>query len=298
MRPDLSAGGSSDAAASFEPLRPLLVRIAYRMLGSVAEAEDIVQDAYLRWHETDRGRVRDAAAFLSKVVTRLCLDHLKSARIKRESYVGQWLPEPFVETTEPNAPDSDDLSVALMLSLERLSPLERAAFLLHDVFGLPFAEIAETLGRDVAACRKLATRAREHVRAERPRFRVAQDEGRRIADAFLAASRSGDLSALRSLLAADVVAYTDGGGIRPAALQPIVGQDAVAQFFAGIAEMTGFMQPPVLHRGTINALPGYVTLEQDRIPQTTALEIRDGRITAIYIVRNPEKLRHLAVLAP
>jgi RNA polymerase sigma-70 factor (ECF subfamily) len=159
------------------------------MLGSVAEAEDIVQDAYPRWHETDRGKVRAAAASLSKVVTRLRLDHLRSARTKRESYVGQWLPEPFVETAELEAPDGDDLSVALLLSLERLSPLERAAFLLHDVFGLHFIEIAETLARGVAACRKLATRAREHVRAERPRCRVAQDKGRRIADAFHAASQ-------------------------------------------------------------------------------------------------------------
>jgi len=282
-------------ADQFQPLRPGLIRLAYRMLGSMAEAEDVVQDAYIRWHQTDRSAIRQPAAFLSRTVTRLCLDILKSARRRRETYVGPWLPEPVLE---PDAEEAgEDLSLTLMMALERLSPLERAAFLLHDVFGLGFDEVAATLDREPAACRQLAARARRNVRAARPRYAVAPDEGRRMADAFATASRSGDLTALRRLLSDEVVAYTDGGGTRNAALNPLFGFRRVSGLFMGIARKTDFRMPPVLYRGLINGLPGFVTLEQDGLPQTTALEIRDGRIVGIYVVRNPEKLRHLAALA-
>src|SRR5215510_1550052 len=159
----------ADAAASFDPLRLRLTRIAYRMLGSVADAEDVVQDAFLRWLDTDRALVREPEAYLRRVVTRLCLDQLKSARHQRETYVGPWLPEPVVEAAED---DVDDVTLPLMMALERLSPLERAAFLLHDVFGVSFEEVAETIGREPAACRQLASRARTHVRAARPRFHM------------------------------------------------------------------------------------------------------------------------------
>ncbi|WP_445501161.1 sigma-70 family RNA polymerase sigma factor [Microvirga sp. G4-2] len=286
-----------DAAADrFQPLRPGLIRLAYRMLGSMAEAEDVVQEAYIRWHQTDPSTIREPGAFLSKIVTRLCLDILKSARVRRETYIGPWLPEPVLEP-ETEAETGEDLSLTLMLALERLSPLERAAFLLHDVFGLGFDEVAATLDREPAACRQLAARARKNVRAARPRYAVAQEEGRRMAEAFFAASRSGDLTTLRTLLAENVVAYTDGGGIRNAALNPLSGFRRVSSLFLGVARKSSFQAPPILYKGLINGLPGFVTLEQDGLPQTTALDIQDGRIVGIYVVRNPEKLRHLSVLA-
>ncbi|MEZ0169041.1 sigma-70 family RNA polymerase sigma factor [Microvirga sp. TS319] len=286
----------ADAADQFEPLRPGLIRHAYRMLGSVAEAEDVVQEAFIRWHQTDRSVVREPAAFLSRTVTRLCLDVLKSARVRRETYVGPWLPEPVLEPSFEEE-QAEDLSLTLMLALERLSPLERAAFLLHDVFGMGFDEIALTLNREPAACRQLAARARKNVQAARPRYTIARDEGERMTDAFFAASRSGDLTALRNILADNVVAYSDGGGIRSAALNPLFGFRRVSGLFVGVAKKSLFQTPPVLYRGLINGLPGYVTLEQDGLPQTTALDIRDGRIVGIYLVRNPEKLRHLSALA-
>lgn len=285
-----------DAADRFQPLRPGLVRLAYRMLGSIAEAEDVVQEAYIRWHQTDRTMIREPGAFLSKTVTRLCLDILKSARVKRETYIGPWLPEPVLDT-DGEDDRAEDLSLTLMMALERLSPLERAAFLLHDVFGLGFDEVAATLERDPAACRQLAARARKNVRAERPRYAIDPEEGERMTDAFFAASRSGDLSGLRNLLAENVVSYTDGGGIRNAALNPLFGFRRVAGLFMGVARKSGGQLPPVLYKGLINGLPGFVTLEEDGVVQTTALDIEDGHIIGVYIVRNPEKLRHLADLA-
>ncbi|QDL96121.1 sigma-70 family RNA polymerase sigma factor [Rhodopseudomonas palustris] len=283
--------GSHDAAANFAPLRPRLLRVAYRMLGSLSEAEDVVQDAYLRWHRTDRGEVRDPAGFLTRVVTRLCLDVLKSARNRRESYVGPWLPEPIL--TPEFEPDGDDITLTLMLALERLSPLERAAFLLHDVFGVGFDEIAATLDRDAAACRQLAARARAHVRSERPRFPVSAEQGRAIAAAFFQASRSGDLAALTSLLAGEAVFVSDGGGKRPAAINPVRGADRVARLLAGIARKVGAGASALLAVQSIDGLPGFVSCEPDGLLQTTALEIVGGRIVAIYVVRNPDKLRRL-----
>jgi RNA polymerase sigma-70 factor (ECF subfamily) len=280
-----------DAAGTFDPLRPGLTRIAYRMLGSVADAEDVVQDAFLRWVATARGDVREPAAFLRRIVTRLCLDVIKSARHRRETYVGTWLPEPIMESEARL--DEDEVTLPLMMALERLTPLERAAFLLHDVFGVPFDEIAETIGREPAACRQLASRARTHVRAERPRFRISRERGLEMAEAFFAASRRGDLEALRSLLAEDVTVYSDGGGKRPAATAPIVGIDDVLEVHASLARIFERHMSRVVRYGLIDGLPGFVTVEDDTW-QTTALEVRDGRIVAIYVVRNPDKLRHLA----
>ncbi|MCB5424932.1 sigma-70 family RNA polymerase sigma factor [Altererythrobacter sp. CC-YST694] len=281
------------AAAAFEQHRPMLLRVAYRMLGSMADAEDMVQEAWLRWARAERDAVEVPAAFLRRVVTRLCLDQLNSARARREEYSGPWLPEPVLDE-EPE----DDVTLPLMLALERLSPLERAAFLLHDVFGESFESIAGSLGRDAAACRQLATRARRNVQAERARFPVQRDEGRRIAEAFFAASRSGNTAALSSLLADQVSFYADGGGKRPAVARVLRGCDIVSRALAAIARLTGLRptgQPEarVIQYGFINGLPGFVTQESDGEIQTTALLVEQGRIRAIYVMRNPDKLQGL-----
>jgi RNA polymerase sigma-70 factor (ECF subfamily) len=278
------------AAATFDPLRPRLIRIAYRMLGSVADAEDMVQEAFLRWLDADRDAVREPEAFLRRVVTRLCLDHLKSARHRRETYIGPWLPEPVVEAADD---EIDDFTLPLMMALERLSPLERAAFLLHDVFGVSFEEIAETIAREPAACRQLAARARDHVSAARPRFHMPKKRGLEIAAAFFAASRSGDMQQLQSLLAEDITVYADGGGKTPAAMQPIVGFDAVMQFQASLARFFAGKMSRLLQYHFINGLPGFVTIEHEDTLQTTALQIEDNKIVAIYVMRNPDKLRHV-----
>jgi len=277
--------------SSFSRLRPRLIRLAYRMLGSVADAEDVVQDAYLRWLATDRDMVRQPAAFLRTIVTRLCLNELKSARRRRETYIGPWLPEPMVDTREPDA--TDDITLPLMLALERLSPLERAAFLLHDVFGSSFADVAAAINRDPAACRKLASRARTQIHAARPRFPVTREHGLEIAAAFFAASRNGDLERLRSLLADDVVACADGGGKVPASLRPLVGIHEVMDRHAQMAREFAESPSLLVRYAVIDGVPGFITIEAGGIIQTTALQIDQERITAIYVTRNPEKLRHL-----
>lgn len=281
-----------DSTQIFETHRPRLVRLAYRMLGSVAEAEDVVQDAWLRWQQADRTTVETPAAFLSRIVTRLCLDVMKSARSRRETYVGSWLPEPMIE--EPDDMDQDDLTLTLMLALERLSPLERAAFLLHDVFGVPLDEVAVTVEREPAAVRQLAARARKHVQESRPRYTVARDEGSRIAEAFFTASRSGDTNALRAILAQNVVIRSDGGGKVHAFINPILGLERVLRAYRGLSRKLASRPSRDLFRPMqINGLPGYVSFERDDIFQTTAFAIEDGKITEIYITRNPEKLRHI-----
>lgn len=286
-----AAAGHEDAAASFDPLRPKLMRVAYRMLGSVADAEDMVQEAFIRWMATDRGAVREPEAFLRRTVTRLCLDQLKSARRQRETYIGPWLPDPVLE--EEAQEDEEDVTLPLMLALERLSPLERAAFLLHDVFGLAFEEVASTIGRDATACRQLAARARSHVREARPRFQVDRQRGLELAEAFFTASRNGDMKALGAMLAADVSVHSDGGGKRPAAMRPIVGYDAVMKIHQALAAIFRKHRSTFVRAGFVNGLPGFITREADGEIQTTALDIEDGKIAAIYVVRNPDKLRHL-----
>jgi RNA polymerase sigma-70 factor, ECF subfamily len=279
---------SGDAAADFAPLRPMLVRVAYRMLGSVADAEDMVQEAFLRWMRADRSEVREPEAFLRRTVMHLCLDQLKSAQRRRETYIGPWLPDPVVEEE-----DGEDVTLPLMLALERLSPLERAAFLLHDVFGLRFEEVAQTIQRDPATCRQLAVRARDHVRQSRPRFQVEKQRGLALAEAFFAASRSGDMKALGAMLAADVSLHADGGGRRPAATEPVLGFDAVMKLRELLASLFPKDFSKLVRVGFVNGLPGFVTRETDGEFSTTALDIEDGRVEAIYIVRNPDKLKHL-----
>jgi RNA polymerase sigma factor (sigma-70 family) len=287
-----------EATGVFEAHRARLTGLAYRMLGSASEAEDIVQDAWLRWQRIDLGEVREPAAFLTRTVTRLCLDAMKSARSRRETYVGSWLPEPIVEP-EDDTPRLDELTLTLMLALEQLSPLERAAFLLHDVFDVALDEVATTLGRDAAAVRQLAVRARKHVRAARPHYPVECADGDRIARAFFTASSSGDLAALQAMLAQSVIVQADGGGKVTAFLNPIVGLERVLRLF-GDLHRKFIARPAWLVAPTwIDGLPGYISRERDGVLQTTALAIEDGRITGIYITRNPDKLRRVAeALAP
>ncbi len=275
----------------FEQHRQFLIGVAYRMLGSLAEAEDIVQDAYLRWTASDRSAVDHPRAYLARIVSRLCLDRMKSAASRREQYVGTWLPEPVI--APPTEPLADDISVALLLTLERLSPLERAAFLLHDVFDLDYAEIAETLGRTEAACRQLAARAREHVRDERPRFDATPESRARLTDAFQAAMVQGDLEGIARLLADDAVFYTDGGGKRLAALNPIYGKDKILRFLVGAAKKGGLLHPAEIERVQINGMPGFVFRREEGV-ETLSLDIANDRIVALYGIRNPDKLRHLS----
>lgn len=284
-------------ATDVEPHRRHLTGLAYRMLGSVSEAQDIVQEAFLRWHEADRAGVENPRAFLATTVTRLCLDQLKSARARRETYVGPWLPEPVVDadalTPEDAAEFAQDLSVAFLLALERLSPLERAAFLLHDVFDAEFAEVGKMLGRSEEACRQLAARARRHVRQERRRFAAPPEAVARLFACFEAAVQSGDLARLAGMLTEDAVLLSDGGGKVPAALNPILGAGRVARFILGVARKLGGFSLADARPASINGLPGLVLRPREGELRTAAFEIDGDRIAAIYLVANPEKLRHL-----
>jgi RNA polymerase sigma-70 factor (ECF subfamily) len=282
---------SDERLADFEVERSRLLRLGYRMLGSFSEAEDIVQEAWLRWAGTAES-VDTPAAYLTRVITRLCLDQLKSARVRRETYVGAWLPEPLMGTSEAEEAIADDVTMTLMLAMERLSPLERAAFLLHDVFDVPLADVATTLGREPAAVRQLASRARKHVQHARPRFMLEAAEANRIAHAFFAAARDGDATALSEMLADDVTIHADGGGKVIAFRNVIRGIERVLRLF--VAQRRKQAAPPkLLQTATIDGLPGFVSIDRGNVLQTTALDIRDGRIAAIYIVRNPDKLRHV-----
>lgn len=279
-------------ATEFEPYRTFLSGLAYRMLASVAEAEDVVQDAFLLWREVDRAVIAAPRAYLARVVSRLCLDRLKSARNQREQYVGTWLPEPVVAA--PAQTLADDLSVALLLALERLSPLERAAFLLHDVFDMDYDAVAAAIDHSEAACRQLAARARAHVRQDRPRYPADDTRARELANAFVAAAATGDVHGLAQLLADDAVVYSDGGGIRPAALNPIVGKDKVVRFYKGLhTKGGGAFTARAVAATTLNGLPGFVFHTAEGT-ETLAIEIGAGGIVALYHVRNPDKLRHLS----
>ena len=292
---------SSNRPHDNDPLAPhrgRLLGLAYRMLGSRSDAEDVVQDAYLRFAGAQD--VHNAEAFLVTVVTRLCLNRLKSARAQREVYVGPWLPEPVFDADGLSADTAtelaDDLSFALLLALDRLSPLERAAFLLHDVFDTPFPEIAAMLDRTEAACRQLASRARRAVRDDRPAPAKAPDNHARLLQAFGEAVASGDVAQLAELLRADAVALTDGGGRKTAARNPIIGADKIARFFIGIAAKNAghdIRVEPAMINGAFGALL-YLDGELDH---TMSMAIDGEKIAAIYIVRNPDKLRHLPAAA-
>ena len=282
------------AIALFEAERPRLQRLAYRMLGSVAEAEDAVQDAWLRWRKVDAETLDDPRAWLVTATTRLCIDRLRAARVRREAYIGPWLPDPLIEdiATDP-VERAEDVSVAFLLALERLSPLERAVFLLHDVFDQDYGAVAKTLDRSEAACRQLAARARGHLRQARPRFDASQEDVARLAGAFMDAARRGDFAALSELLAEDAVLISDGGGKRPAALRPVVGREDIMALIKGLA-WRGHWPPGVRVRlARINGYLGAI-LEDEAGLTTVAFEpSADGRLGAIYLLRNPDKLGHV-----
>jgi RNA polymerase sigma-70 factor (ECF subfamily) len=287
--------------AAHADLRPLLFSIAYRMLGSVVEAEDMVQEAYVRYQRAggDQAEVEDPKSYLCAVVTRLCIDHLRSARVRRESYVGPWMPEPLL--TEAAVPDgarivedADSISMAFLLVLERLKPVERAVFLLHDVFDYGYGEVAEIVGRSEDNCRQLAVRARRHVREERRRAETSADRRRALADRFFDAVHDGDLDGLVELLAEDVAVIGDHGGVSPAWPRPILGRDRVVPLLAGLGRQTQ-AAGLTMRRTEINGAPGALVVDTGgAVFYAVVLDVAPGGvIEAVRTVRNPAKLAHL-----
>lgn len=275
----------------FVSLRPMLFGVAYRMLGSVADAEDVVQDAFLKWQSAARDDVNNAEAFLTTVVVRTSLDLLRSARVRRETYVGPWLPEPLlVSEDEPAqaAELADSLSMAFLVLLEELSPAERAAFLLRDVFGYGYSDIARMLDREEPACRQLVTRAKRHVDARRQRFDADAGTAARLTQEFLLACGTGDVDGLIALMSPDVTIWSDGGGYAKAARRPVVGADKCARFLAGIAKSVA--EDAAIDTCRINAQPGVVIREAGRTTTAMVLDIAGGQIVGVRLVVNPEKL--------
>lgn len=274
--------------------KPRLLRLAYRHLGSVADAEDVVQEAWLRFDSARE--VRQAAGLLSTIVTRLCLDRMKSARARRETYVGEWLPEPVTDASfeaEDNA--ALDISFAVMRALERLSPAERAAYFLHDLWDLPFEEVAHTLSRSPAACRKLASRARAGLAEARQRFQPSREEVDRLVAAFRISVDEGDPARLKNLLAEDAELVSDGGGKVLAALRTIRGADAVGRFLVGIGQKTSHAGHIAVRHAPINGQPGLLVTIDGRLDQTLVFDLDAVRkIKSVYMVRNPDKLARLA----
>jgi RNA polymerase sigma-70 factor (ECF subfamily) len=284
----------------FEELRPLLFAIAYRILGSVAEAEDAVQETWLRYESTPT-QPTSTKAFLSAIVTRISIDVLRSARVRRENYVGEWFPEPLLtdpyEDPERSAELADSVSMAALLLLERLSPLERAVFVLRDVFGFSFPEVASAVGRSEAACRQLASRARRHMEAGRPRFEADRRERAELAARFFDALADGDVGGLRELLAADVQMLGDGGGKAPGLARSVIGADKVARVLASYFPMLIRIGARV-EPHEVNGQPGAVLRDRDgNVGGTLTLDVLDGRIQTIRSVANPDKLGHLGPVA-
>ncbi len=315
MSPD-PAGPDAPAGEVFRRLRPLVFAIAYRMLGSVSAAEDVVQEAFLRYHRSasqDGTTIRSAKAYLSAVTTRLCIDELRSARARRESYPGAWLPEPVLTGAAARtggdfpagpAPDpaeaaeqADSLSMAFLLLLEQLSPVERAVFLLHDVFSFGYDEVAGIVGKSEANCRQLAARARKHIAEGRPRFEASRGKREELAAGFFRAVRDGDLDALVGMLAADAVVYGDSGGQRPSWPRPITGRERAARLLAGLGGIIRDLGLEV--RPTeINGQPGGLCLDPEgRIVSIFVLDIAGGQVLTVRSIINQDKLRHLGPLA-
>lgn len=280
------------AAAEFQQLRPRLVGVAYGLLGTLAEAEDVVQESWIRLQRSDVEAVDDLTGWLVTTTSRIALDMLRSARARREEYVGPWLPEPVETALDPadSVSLADAVSWAMLVVLETLSPAERTAFVLHDVFGLTFEEIGPALGRSPAACRKLASRARGHVQERQPRFDVDPRGHREVVDAFGRATASGDLEGLLGLLDPDAVLTSDGGGVAHALPGPIHGALEIAQFFAGI----GARQPGLAMRSSaVNATPALLIFHQGQVGSVLVLGIRQDRVATIDAIRNPHKFNGL-----
>jgi RNA polymerase sigma-70 factor (TIGR02957 family) len=287
----------------FDELRPPAFAIAYRMLGSVTEAEDVVQEGFLRLHRAREGgeRIASPRAYLSTVVSRLSLDHLRSARVRRETYVGEWLPEPLVASAADDparkAEMADSLSLAFLVLLESLSPEQRAAYLLHDVFDEPYDRIAEIVGTSEQNARQLATRARRHVEERRPRFEATREQREELATRFFAAAEEGDLQGLEQLLAHDVVLHADGGGKAPALARAIHGRVRAARtLIAGLRALTRF--GITTRREEVNGQPGALFFDREsRLIAVMSLDIAEGQIQSVSSINNPDKLRHLGPLA-
>ncbi|TDE43071.1 RNA polymerase sigma-70 factor [Nonomuraea mesophila] len=292
--------------STFEEHRSLLVAVAYRILGSVADAEDVVQEAWLRWSGVDEAGVGDAKAYLVRVTSRLAIDRLRWAKSRRESYIGPWLPEPI--STAPDAAEHAELAesveLALLVVLETLSPLERAVFVLREAFDLPFAEIAEIIARSEPATRQLARRAREHVREKRPRFDVDREQRRRMTERFVNAAAEGDLDTLIAMFADEITMVTDGGGKARAALRTITGAQNVGRFLLSIgrpANLARFLTSVGLSQGedislgmaVLNNAPAIMISGAGRVVSVISLEVRDGKISTVYLMANPDKIAHL-----
>lgn len=287
MSPDASAR----ATEVFEAERARLAALAYRMLGTPDDADDVVQDAWLRWEATDRGSIDTPAAWLTTVTTRIAIDRLRSARRRREVYVGPWLPEPLpVGEDDPytSVATSESLTLGFLTVLERLAPVERAVFLLHDVFGYPFTEVAAVVDRSEPATRQIAKRARDRVQAERPRGEPDTGRAQELADAFLGAVVQGDLDGLRRMLTDDVVHLSDGGASRRAARRPVLGPDRVARLLVNLANR---IQPGTqVHPVQVNGEPGWYLTIEGRPEMVLVPSFRDGRVTTVLGVLNPDKL--------
>ena len=279
-------------ASEFAEHRSVLVGAAYRVVGSVSDAEDVVQEAWLRWTGVDHDEVRDTRAYLIRITTRLALNRLREQKARREQYVGPWLPEPLATDDDPEAAVelADSVSMAMLVVLETLSPLERATFVLREVFDLPYDEIADTLGRSEPAVRQLAHRAREHVQARQPRHHVDKARHDEVTMRFMQAAGSGDFDQVVALLAPDAVLISDGGGKKKAALRPIHGADKIARWlFAVIAENPGFE----IRMGTLNGEIAYIAYDGEAPDTVAFLKTEGGLINELYLIRNPDKLEHI-----
>jgi RNA polymerase sigma-70 factor (ECF subfamily) len=280
----------------FEEHRQLLFGIAYRMLGTVMDAQDMVQDTYVRWHQTVPGEIRSPRGWLTTVITRLCINHLQLARVQREEYVGPWLPEPIVDelgvNPVENAQLADTLSLAFLVLLETLTPTERAVFILREGFDLEFSEIADVVDKSETNCRQILTRARKRIDERRPRFETSPEAAQKLVAPFMEAVRKGELETLLATMANDVVLVTDGGGKARAVSRPVHGAEPIAKLLINVTRQYGSR---VEHRrpAMINGLPGFVSFDGDRVLRVMAFGIRDGRIHALFVITNPDKLRHI-----
>ena len=280
----------------FAAHRSLLFTVAYEMLGSASDAEDVVQETWLRWDGVDQTDVRDPRAYLVRIVTRQALNRLRTLSRRREEYVGEWLPEPLLTSPDVAADVelAENVSMAMLTVLETLGPAERAVFVLREVFDMPYEEIADALDKSSSAIRQIAHRAREHVAARRPRMDVSTTEQREVVERFLAAVQGGDMQGLLDVLAPDVVVVADGGGIATAALRPIVGARAVATFLARAAGTADFD----IKVAWFNGWPGVRIEIGGHVDTAVSLCVEDGRVTRIFAVRNPNKLAHLNSVSP